>query len=481
MCKEILYKSPILKNFYDICQIPHPSKKEELLIEYLINWAKERKLEYQKDTVGNILIKKDATKGKENSPMVVIQSHIDMVCEKYADLDFNFEKDSLKLRIENDWLKATGTTLGADDGIGAAAALAVLESDSIEHGPLECLFTVDEETGMTGVYGLQKDFLKGKYLLNLDSEDEGTIYIGCAGGQNTTLTGKQETTSLPEGHKTYELKIFGLNGGHSGIMIHKGLGNGIKILGRVLLDLFNSKLISLVNINGGDKHNAIPREVSAHLTCTTNQLEGVKKYLAEITAVLKAEFKGIEDQLALELKEIEAVKEVLSADFTEKLLNMLHIFPHGVMAMDRHNPTLVETSTNLASIIFKGDVIKMLTSQRSSIGSRIRETGEKVVSAGKLAGFSAFINDGYPAWEPNPDAELVKIVAAAYKQQSGEEAVVQPIHAGLECALIGEKYPELQMVSFGPTIEGAHTPEERMYLPSVANFWELLLSILKMI
>lgn len=480
MCKEILSKSPILKYFYEISQIPHPSKKEELLIEYLINWAKERNLDYVKDVTGNVLIRKKAFKGKENSPIVVLQAHIDMVCEKYADLDFDFEKDPLKLRIEDNWLKATGTTLGGDDGIGVAAALAVLDSDDIKHGPLECLFTVDEETGMTGVYGLNKDLLKGKYLLNLDSEDEGVIYIGCAGGQNTTLSREIESKPINPDHKVYELSVSGLNGGHSGIMIHKGLGNGIKILGNLLLDLYNKYEIDLIKINGGDKHNAIPREVESLITLSPDKYEEISTHISEFSEILGNEFKGIEDDIVIKFVESNnTMNKVLTSKFVGRFLNMLNVFPHGVLAMDRHNPTLVETSTNLASIQFINGEIKVLTSQRSSIGSRIKSTGEQIISAGKLAGFTGYINDGYPAWEPNPNSELVKIAAKAYKTLSGNEAVVQPIHAGLECALIGEKYPELQMISFGPTILGAHTPEERMYLPSVEVFWNLLLEILK--
>ncbi|MBN2789149.1 MAG: aminoacyl-histidine dipeptidase [Candidatus Delongbacteria bacterium] len=467
------------KHFFNISQIPHPSKKEEKLIEYLLNFAVENKLEHQVDAVGNVLIKKNATKGKEDAQTIVLQSHIDMVCEKNEDSHHDFDNDPLQLVIENEWVTAVGTTLGADDGIGVAAALAVLEDNDIEHGNIECLFTVDEETGLNGANGLKTDFLNGTLLLNLDSEEEGAVYIGCAGGKSTIIHKQIELTDPPKEDLVYSVKISGLQGGHSGLVINKGLGNAVILLARFLWNL-NAKInISLFSFNGGDKHNAIPREANAVISLNQQDEPLLETEIKKYIEVFRNEYRKIDDKIEISKKIIKYDGGAFCEKDKDTLLNLVYSFPAGVSSMSKDIPGLVETSTNLASVTTKDNIVRILTSQRSSVASSIKDISDRIISYAILAGYDYETDDPYPSWTPNPESKLLNTVKSVYKEMFKEDIEVKAVHAGLECGIIGDKYPNMDMVSFGPTVEGAHSPDERVKISSVENFWLLIKGILK--
>ena len=467
------------KHFYNISQIPHPSKKEEKLIKYLVDFAIEQKLEHKVDKVGNVLIKKAATKGKENSPTTVLQSHIDMVCEKNEEVEHDFDNDPLKLVIEDGWVTAEGTTLGADDGIGVAASLAVLEESAIEHGNIECLFTVDEETGLNGANGLKKDFLDGKLLLNLDSEEEGAVYIGCAGGKSTLLHKQIKTITPSDNEIIYNIKLSGLQGGHSGLVINKGLGNAVILLARFLWNI-NAKMdFSLFSFNGGDKHNAIPREANAIIGIKQQYQPLLETEINKYIKIYRDEFRKIDDKIIISKKKVKQEGNIFSESDKGVLLNLLYSFPVGVFSMSKDIHGLVETSTNLASVTFTEETVRILTSQRSSVASSIKDISDRIISFGILAGYDYETEDPYPSWTPNPDSKLLKTVQNVYKETFNDEISVKAVHAGLECGIIGDKYPNMDMVSFGPTVEGAHSPDERLKISSVESFWFLLKGILE--
>ncbi|MDA3838680.1 MAG: aminoacyl-histidine dipeptidase [Candidatus Delongbacteria bacterium] len=467
------------KHFYNISQIPHPSKKEEKLIKYLVDFAIEQKLEYKLDEVRNVLIKKSATNGKENSPTTVLQSHIDMVCEKNEDVEHDFDNDPLKLIIEDEWVTADGTTLGADDGIGVAASLAVLEENTIEHGNIECLFTVDEETGLNGANGLKKDFVSGNLLLNLDSEEEGAVYIGCAGGKSTLLHKKIVPIKPTDVEIIYNIKLSGLQGGHSGLVINKGLGNAVILLARFLWNI-NAKIdFSLFSFDGGDKHNAIPREANAIIGIKQHDEPLLDTEIKKYIEIYRHEFRKIDENVDISKKKVEHEGNVFNESDKGTLLNLLYSFPAGVFAMSKDIHGMVETSTNLASVTYAEDTIKILTSQRSSVASSIKDISDKIISFGILAGYEYETDDPYPSWTPNPDSKLLKKVQNVYKKTFSGDISVKAVHAGLECGIIGDKYPDMDMVSFGPTVEGAHSPDERLKISSVENFWLLLKGILE--
>lgn len=476
---ENLKPQAIWKHFYNITQIPHPSKKEEKMVQHIVEFAEKNKLEYKKDEVGNIIIFKPATAGREKAPVVVLQGHIDMVCEKLASVEHDFDNDPLKIKIEGEWLKADGTTLGADDGIGAAAMMAVLEDKTLEHGPLECLFTIDEETGMTGVMALKKDFFSGKILLNLDSEDDGIITIGCAGGKHTVLNKKIEKIAAPAELSSYRIVLDGLNGGHSGVMIHQGLGNGIKLIARFLWNLNKKLNLTLIAINGGDKHNAIPREVTADIMISDSDKSIVEEMILSYNKIYKNEYKVVDDNVKISLSPVEKAKVVYSDNDKETILNMLYVFPHGVITMSKEMEGLVETSTNLAAIKDNNGQIEILTSQRSSKASAVDGISNRIIALAEMSGFNAETGDGYPAWEPNINSPLLKKAISAQEKLYGKKPVIEAIHAGLECGFIGDNFENMDMISFGPTIRGAHTPEERVHIPAVEKFWDFLVALLK--
>lgn len=477
---ENLQPSLIWKYFNEITQIPRPSKKEEQIINYLLDFAKEHNLEAEKDEVGNVVIRKAATTGMENSKTVILQSHSDMVCEKNSETVHDFEKDPIQTWIDGEWLKAKGTTLGGDDGIGIAAQLAILASDKLKHGPIECLFTADEETGMTGAFGLQAGWLKGEVLLNLDSEDEGELFIGCAGGMDTTAQFNYTKENVPEGYYSCKISVSGLNGGHSGDEIDKGLGNSNKILNRFLSLLAQKTDLRLNEFNGGNLRNAIPREAFAIVCVPFKDKEIIRKELNIFLAKVRNEYLQTEKNLNLDVETINPPEFVIDLPTQENLLNAIYACPHGVIAMSQSIKGLVETSTNLASVKSKeGNIIEICTSQRSSVDSSLTDIANMVASVFKLAGASYSHTDGYPGWTPKLDSKILKITETAYLKLFNEKPKVRAIHAGLECGLFLTKYPNLDMVSFGPTIKGAHSPDERMHIPSVQKFWDLLIEVLE--
>ena len=467
--------------FKNILEIPRPSKKEEKIKAYLMDFGKKHNLETLTDEVGNVLIRKHATPGMGNRKSVVLQSHMDMVCEKNSDVDHDFDNDPIEVYIENGWVTAKGTTLGGDDGIGVAAQLAILASDTIEHGPVEALFTVDEETGLTGAFGLKPGFLKSTILLNLDSEDEGQLFIGCAGGQDTLVWLPYDKVEAPEEFAAFKLKVFGLKGGHSGDDIDKNRGNANKILNRFLWENLKGLDIRLHDFDGGNLRNAIAREAFATILVPDDKVGELKEKVTAYRDTMKVEFNATEPGLDFTVEDDEMPGFVVDDESTDELLNSLYACPHGVIAMSADIKDFVETSTNLASVKFEEEEILITTSQRSSVESRKQDITNMVTSVFHLAGARTETSDGYPGWAPNPNSEIVDITSKLYKELFDEQPEVLAIHAGLECGLIGDKYPGMDMISYGPTIRGAHSPDERMEIESVQKFWDLTIEILKSI
>ena len=474
----------IWEQFDDICQVPRPSKKEGKIIAWLQEWAKKHNFDYQTDETGNVVIRKAATKGFEGRPAVILQSHMDMVCEKNSDVEFDFENDPIQPWIDGEWGKATGTTLGADCGIGMAAALAVLLDDSLEHPAIEALFTVDEETGLTGAFGLGEGMLTGKYLVNLDSEDEGELFIGCAGGIDTVATMDYDKEEAPEGYAFVRLEVGDLLGGHSGDDIDKGRGNSNKLLARFLYNAADTFQIALAKFDGGNLRNAIPREAYAIVGVPAEAKEDFEERFLEFGQELMEEFKHTEPRMRFTVNDVEEkVTEVMSNDDMCALLITIVGLPNGVLAMSFAVPGLVETSSNLASVKFNTEEgkVTITTSQRSSVESAKLYAAQTIESVFFLAGFDVEHSDGYPGWSPNPDSKLLATTVECYRNLFATEPKVRAIHAGLECGLFLEKYPHLEMVSFGPTLRGVHSPDERLEISTVDKFWKLLVELLKVI
>ncbi len=464
--------------FSEICNIPRPSKKEERIIAYLIAFAKENHLDYKTDKIGNVLICKPATAGYENKQSVLLQSHVDMVCEKHSHIAHDFDVDPIKPQIDGGWVKASGTTLGADDGIGVAAQLALLASDDIVHGAIECLFTVDEETGLTGAFNLEEGFFESKILLNLDSEDDGELFIGCAGGIDTVAHFTLETEPLPENSFAVKLNISGLKGGHSGDDIHKGLGNANKILNRFLWTAQRENNLRVASFNGGNLRNAIAREAEAVVVVPTSQKEPLRVAFNLYASDMASELEKTEPGIHFQMESCDAPESLYTVSFQTKLLNALYACPHGVIAMSQEIEGLVETSTNLASVKQNETIIEVTTSQRSSVETAKTDIAAMVRSVFELAGAEVSHGDGYPGWQPNMNSEILKITEESYEQLFKQKPLVRAIHAGLECGLFLQKYPGLDMISFGPTIRGAHSPDERIDIETVDKFWKHLLDVL---
>lgn len=467
--------------FYDITQIPRPSKKEGKILAYLLDFAKKHNLKWKQDKAGNIVITKEATPGKEKLPTIILQSHVDMVCEKNADVEHDFDTDPIETHVDGEWLKAKGTTLGADNGIGVAAQLAVLASEDIAHGKIEALFTVDEETGLTGAYALEDDLLTGKILLNLDTEEEGEIYIGCAGGKGTKAYFTYKPKDAPKGYFWFRVEIKGLRGGHSGSDIDQGLGNANKILNRFLYQFIGkeSKLV-LAEIDGGNLHNAIAREAYAVAGVKANEKETVRVKLNHLLAEMQEELKQTDPNVDIVLGSTEKPSKVMGPKKTKKLVLALYACPHGVIEMSREVPGVVETSTNLASVKMReNNQIEVGTSQRSLTESSKNDIVNMVSSVFKLADAKVVNSEGYPGWKPNPDSQILKVAKEEYKKLYDEFPEVKVIHAGLECGLFLEKYPELDMISVGPTIRNAHSPDEKVNIPSVEKWWESFVKLLE--
>ena len=470
----------VFEQFARINQIPRPSKHEEQMIAYLKEFGRKRGLETLVDETGNVIIRKPASKGYEQRAVTVLQSHMDMVCDKLVDVDFDFHKDAIQTYVEGDWLHAKGTTLGADDGIGVAIELALLDSDDLEHGPIECVFTRDEETGLTGAFGMKAGFMTGDYLINLDSEDEGQIFVSCAGGINTTATFRFEREKAPERHFFIEASLKGLNGGHSGDDIDKKRANAIKIMARFLYMQQEKLDLRLAQWNSGKMHNAIPRDGKIVFAVPADRKEQVRADWNVFTAGVEDEFHVTDKNMVWSMESAEA-QTVMPKTVSVGLIRAVQAMDNGVLAMcqDEALASMVETSSNVASVQSSEGEVVVVASQRSNVMSNLRNMADSVKAVFQLAGAEVVQNDGYPAWKMNPDSKLVKVTVDAYRKLFGKEPQVKGIHAGLECGLFSEKYPHLDMVSFGPTLRCVHTPDERLSIPTVQMVWDHLLEILK--
>ena len=470
----------VFEQFARINQIPRPSKHEEQMIAYLKEFGRKRGLETLVDETGNVIIRKPASKGYEQRAVTVLQSHMDMVCDKLVDMDFDFHKDAIQTYVEGDWLHAKGTTLGADDGIGVAIELALLDSDDLEHGPIECVFTRDEETGLTGAFGMKAGFMTGDYLINLDSEDEGQIFVSCAGGINTTATFRFEREKAPERHFFIEASLKGLNGGHSGDDIEKKRANAIKLMARFLYMQQEKLDLRLAQWNSGKMHNAIPRDGKIVFAVPADRKEQVRADWNVFTSEVEDEFHVTDKNMVWNMESAEA-QTVMPKTVSVGLIRAVQAMDNGVLAMcqDEALASMVETSSNVASVQSSEGEVVVVASQRSNVMSNLRNMADSVKAVFQLAGADVVQNDGYPAWKMNPDSKLVKVTVDAYRKLFGKEPQVKGIHAGLECGLFSEKYPHLDMVSFGPTLRCVHTPDERLSIPTVQMVWDHLLEILK--
>lgn len=465
--------------FEELSAIPRGSKHEEKAAEYVMNVAKKLGLDAVKDATGNCIVRKAAVPGREPAKGIVLQSHLDMVCEKNKDTAHDFEKDPLVLKLDGNFLSASGTTLGADNGIGVCTALALMEDTSIKHGPLEFLFTVDEETGLTGAANLAPDALRSRTLINLDSEDEGVLYVGCAGGGDSIGTLAVSWDPMPAKHALMRVEIGGLRGGHSGIDINAGRGNAIKLLNRALKEL-SGKGARLCSIEGGNKRNAIPREAEAVIAAPVAAVESIFAAVAALDKIYKAEYAVADGGVTLAVETVKGKRAgVLKRGIQTKLLNLLYSLPHGVIAMSPDITGLVETSTNLAMIATSKKSVTIATSQRSSVESEKTDIIAMVTAAFSLAGASVAHGDGYPGWKPNLQSPILKTALETYRRLSGKEAEVKAVHAGLECGVIGEKYPGMDMLSLGPTLQMVHSPEERVLVDTVRRYWDFLAGILE--
>ena len=465
-------------HFAAICGIPHPSKHEEAIRAHVLAWAKERGFASEQDAAGSIVVRVPATPGHEGAPTVVLQGHLDMVGEANSDVTFDFDKDPIDAYVDGEWVTARGTTLGADNGIGLAAAMAAAEDPEVIHAPLELLFTVDEETGLTGASQLQAGFVTGGRLLNLDSEEDGTLYVGCAGGGDSTVTVPVTRAPAPEGSVGLRVNVSGLKGGHSGLDIIENRGNAVKLLTRALRGIRAVTELNVVTLHGGDKHNAIPREAWADILVPKGGVDAAKAAVAQAAGVAAEEFGAIEKGLTMGVAEHEVDTLAFVFDSRDRVLDLLLALPHGVLSMSRDLAGLVETSSNVASVRTAERAVTILNSTRSSSAAALGEVREQIRACAALAGASAELEPGYPGWQPNMDSELLATAQAVYQQRYGKTASVAAIHAGLECGILGERCPGIDMLSFGPEIQGAHSPDERVSIPSTARFWDFLKDLL---
>ena len=477
-----LQPSLLWSAFDQITKVPRPSRHEDKIREYLLNYAKEHNIEAKTDEVGNVVMMKPATPGRENAPVVVLQAHMDMVAEKNSDVDHDFLNDPIETYIDGDWVKAKGTTLGADNGIGMAAALAALTDAEIEHGPLEALFTVNEEIGLEGAENLGEDMISGKILINLDSEDDGEIFIGCAGGIDTTAVFSYKRSFAPDHFTYYKVSVSGLLGGHSGGDIHLGRANANKVIARFIWECSNKWDIEVSSFKGGNLRNAIPREAEAIFGIHERHSEEVQKFLDLYADAIRNEYKGVEPSMQLNIEEVQKPEFCIDSNTSLRLIRALYSAPHGVISMSKDIEGLVETSTNLAAVKMEDDCkIVVTTSQRSSLESRKEDIAGQVEAHFQLAGAEISHSDGYPGWAPNVDSEIMKVSADAYEDLFGVKPKIKAIHAGLECGLFLAKNPDLDMVSFGPTMRDVHSPDEKLLIPTVDKFWKHLCLVLKKI
>ncbi|SNQ41888.1 MULTISPECIES: aminoacyl-histidine dipeptidase [Cellulophaga] len=479
MSKDIRELEPkaVWNKFADLNAVPRPSKKEERVIQFMLDFGASLQLETLKDEVGNVIIRKPATPGLENKKMVTLQSHLDMVHQKNNDTVFDFDTQGIQMYIDGDWVRAQGTTLGADNGMGVATIMALLESTDIPHPALEALFTIDEETGMTGAMGLKGGVLQGDILLNLDTEEDDEIDIGCAGGIDITARRIYELEPVQANFTGYKVTVKGLNGGHSGMDIHRGLGNANKIMNRLLYNISLHTDLAISEIDGGSLRNAIPRESNAIVAVKVTD-----EFLAnfeKLVNTIKSELKVTEPNLIISLTEVALPENVMEKEAQQKMLRGIYTAHNGVYAMSASMADLVETSNNIARVIVKDGAIKIGCLTRSSVNSGKMDLANALKSAFELADFKVDFSGEYPGWNPNPDSAILKVLSAQYKTVFGTDAKVVACHAGLECGILGQNYPDMDMISFGPTIKGAHSPDERVSISSVQKFWKFTLEVLK--
>jgi len=474
-----LYPHDLWENFGNLCDAPHPSKHEEAAIKWLLSWAKEHDVKVEQDKTGNVLFTIPATKGMENKTPVIMQAHCDMVPQANSDKKHDFLKDPIEPIIDNGWVRANGTTLGADNGIGLCAAMATITTPGVEHGPVEILATVDEETGMTGAFGLKRGFVKGKILINLDSETEGELYVGCAGGLDCNFERAYRTMATPEGMVGYEIVIGGLHGGHSGMDIHLGRANANKILVRTLYKAIKEYGLCVASIQGGSLRNAIPREANAVVAVPADNAKKFESFIKKAEKNLKAEFAATEEDLSMKAKKVEAPAKVIATKAQNQFIGMLYAIPNGVLRMSDAMPNLVETSNNLAAIT--ADKCKMTVKclLRSSVDSAKEAMGDRMTAIAEMAECGIELTGAYPGWKPNVDSPIMNTCKSVYMKKFGKEPKIMAIHAGLECGLFGACYPDWDMVSFGPTIEHPHSPVERVNIETVGKFFDFLVEVLK--
>ncbi|WP_417874879.1 aminoacyl-histidine dipeptidase [Xanthomarina gelatinilytica] len=467
--------------FADLNAVPRASKKEAQVIAFMKDFGKKLNLETIEDEVGNVIIKKPATPGMEDRETIVMQSHLDMVHQKNADTHFDFETQGIEMYVDGDWVRAKGTTLGADNGLGVATIMAILESTDIPHPAIEALFTIDEETGMTGAMGLKGGLLEGKILLNLDTEEDDEIGVGCAGGVDVTATRSYKEEETPEFKIGFSVTVKGLQGGHSGMQIHEGLGNANKILNRLLFDGFENFGLRISEIDGGSLRNAIPRESKALVAIDAIHEEAFKTKMAEHANEIKAELKTMEPDMEIVISNIETPKKVMDLGVQEGLTRALYAALNGVYRMSADIPDLVETSNNIARVIVKDGQVKIACLTRSSVESSKWDLANMLRATFELTGCEVEFSGDYPGWKPNMDSAILKVLDNLYEKMNGQKAHVAACHAGLECGILGQNYPEMDMISFGPNIKGAHSPDERAQISSAQKYWKFVLEILKQI
>ena len=483
MSQEIRNLEPkaLWNKFADLNAVPRPSKKEERVIEFIKKFGYSLGLETFEDEIRNVIIRKPATPGMENRKVVVLQGHLDMVHQKNSDTVFDFDTQGIDMYVDGDWVRARGTTLGADNGLGVAMIMAILESTTIKHPAIEALFTIDEETGMTGALNLKGGVLKGEILLNMDTEEDDEIDIGCAGGIDVTATRSYNEEETPDGSVGYTITVKGLNGGHSGMDIHKGLGNANKIMNRLLFDAFENFGLQIAEINGGSLRNAIPRESVAKVIVAQMYDEAYVFDMQEIINDIKTEFKTTEPNLTIEIEKSELPSKVMDLGVQEGIIRSIYAAHNGVYRMSADMEDLVETSNNVARIIIKDGEITIGCLTRSSVESSKFDLANVLRSAFELSGCEVTLSGSYPGWTPNVNSEILDVLVAIYEKQNNEKPKVVACHAGLECGILGTNYPDMDMISFGPTIHGAHSPDERASIKSVQKFWKFVMEILESI
>ena len=483
MSNELRKLEPIClwNKFADLNGVPRPSKKEERIIEFIKAFGNSLGLETFEDQIRNVIIRKPATPGMENRKSIVLQSHLDMVHQKNNDTVFDFDVQGIEMFVDNDWIKAKGTTLGADNGIGVATIMAILESDSIPHPAIEALFTIDEETGMTGALNLKANILKGSILLNLDTEQDDEIDIGCAGGIDVTATGNYQMEELPADYSAWRISVKGLNGGHSGMDIHKGLGNANKIMNRLLYKGFELFGLAVSEINGGSLRNAIPRESESIIILPKNKINDFNTAFEQLIKDIKFELKTTEPTLQIGLQEAPLPNLIMNSDSQIQLINAIYSVSNGVYRMSADIDNLVETSNNLARVIVKDGKIFIACLTRSSIESSKMDLAQALEANFKMANLQVSFSGSYPGWTPNVSSPILKVLTSVYEQLHQKKPKVVACHAGLECGILGKNYPNMDMISFGPTILGAHSPDERVSISSVQKYWRFVLEILKVI